>query len=96
MTAAQLSFGTPDARLCDYGTPRLGNPRPCDRPATHRAVCQQGPRSWPLHENPASIEGHRASIDCCLPHADYYAAAWAWPISAGWHTTDATWIEVLP
>ena len=107
MTAQlQLSFtDLAQGRLCDYGTPALGEQRPCNRPATHAAVChQRAYRCAPDtcgHSGPAmERDEHVARIECCRDHANYYASAWA----AGGITyypqacrsmAESTWIETL-
>lgn len=58
----------------------------CDRPATHRAV-----GAW-VREYTTGTQTGRAVRDCCLPHANYFACAWAGRYPA---SKDAAWLEVL-
>lgn len=79
----QLALGV-DVGLCDYGTPKLGETRPCSKPATHAAVGYQPEDEY--HRE------HTARVECCRSHADYYASAWV-PIYPS--QTCSAWIEIL-
>lgn len=76
--------------LCNYGQPEFGAPRPCERPATHRARWLI-PSTY-LDGTPNSRAGE-GGIECCREHANYYASAWVnfdlYPYSV-----DA-WIDIL-
>lgn len=79
--------------LCDYGTPKLGEIRPCSKPATHAACWHQAAGKAYYGEILGELEGR---IECCRNHADYYASSWAWPIGAYPSLHPMTvWIEIL-
>lgn len=80
-----------DSGLCQYGTPKLGEKRPCNEPATHRA-CWFVPATYvDGTPNPRAGTG---GIDCCLSHANYYATAWCPLNPLVTIAPDAAWIEV--
>lgn len=89
---SQLAFGV-DERLCNYGTPKLGESRPCSKPATHSA-------RWSIPEAytngvPHPHGGESGAIDCCREHANYYATAW-YPLNARSSIDpSSSWIVVL-
>lgn len=92
MTASQASlFDSPGLpRLCGYGTPRVGERRPCSLPATHRAVWSK-PATY-LDGTPHPHAGESGGISCCRAHADYYAAAWVPHLP---NDPGSAWIEIL-
>jgi hypothetical protein len=89
MNDKQLTLD-PVIGLCNYGTPKLGESRPCSRPATHRA-CWEIPK-YHLDGSTRNVRAGSGSIECCRDHADYYATAWTphYPMESG-----AAWIEII-
>jgi hypothetical protein len=81
---------TPD--LCAYGQPKLGEPRPCSRPATHAARWYTPPTYGDGIPNSRAGAG---GIRCCLDHANYYARGWLGPVLMYPAMRDAVWLEVL-
>lgn len=88
----QLALGV-DVGLCDYGTPKLGENRPCSKPVTHAACWWQKAGKPYYGEILPELSGR---IECCRDHAHYYADSWAYPIGLYpglWPMT--VWIEIL-
>jgi hypothetical protein len=83
---------TVDVGLCEYGGPKLGEPRLCTDPATHRAHWSI-PATYP-DGTPNSRAG-AGGVDACLYHANYYATAWVVLNPLSTISPDAVWLEVL-
>lgn len=90
MTGEQLAFEL-DSGLCNYGLPKLGERRLCDKPATH-AACWLVPDKRP--DGKPEPRAGIGRIECCRDHAVYYANAWCtWWYFPG--SRDVAWIDVL-
>jgi hypothetical protein len=75
-------FDLAPSTLCDYGTPKAGEPRRCSELATHAA-------RWVVYDGPRRDTN---GLRCCRDHADYYASAWVPRYDA---ERGAAWIEAL-
>lgn len=72
------------AALCTYGSAGPGGL--CRELATHAAVAtvESGPSA-----------GHVARVECCLPHANYYARGWLGPHLLYPGVRGAVWLEAV-